>query len=400
VDLDLRSGTPFWPKRDGIPYVYPSLDRSTTADVLVVGAGITGAAVAWELSTAGADVVVVDRRDVASGSSAASTGLLLYDTDASLAELRRLVGPDRAARVYQLGIDAIDRIERFCASRAQDCGFARRPSLYAASKRQHLPMLREELELRRRHGFNVAWLSGDELERGYRLQSPGAIYASGGAQVDPYRLTHELLDAARSAGARIFDRTAARGLRRLSNGVFTALTDRNHTVSAKSVVWATGYEAYPLTPAKARFASTWVIVTEPIPDSAHWPERCLYWETARPYFYLRTTEDGRVIAGGEDEPCLDCHRSEQWFRSKTTRLLERAQTMFSVPLEVAYAWAGTFSTTDDGLPFVGRARDDANVWLALGYGGNGITFSLMAGQFFKLAVAGRASADAQIFSRK
>lgn len=400
MELELRTGAPFWPIRDGLPYSYPFLNEDVRADVLIVGAGITGAAVARELACAGLDVVVLDRRDVASGSSAASTGLLLYDTDTSLAELTHIIGAQQAVRVYQLGARAIDDIESFCVSRSCRCEYARRPSLYVASRRPHVRALRKECELRERHGFAVRWLTAQDLEREYGLSFHGAIHAQGGAEVDPYRLTHELLDSARAAGARIFDRTTATALRPTSDGTLRIETDRRGVVSARSVVWATGYEAYRAAPDKARFASTWALVTEPVDAQTLWADRCLLWETARPYMYVRTTTDHRIIIGGEDEFCLDCHRSPRWFRTKTAKLLARARELFpNLTLDIAYAWAGTFSTTDDGLPFVGRSRTNPNVWLALGYGGNGITFSVMAARFLRHALTGVPDQDAAIFSR-
>jgi len=109
--MDLHSGIPFWRLRDGLLGTFPSLHRDLTTDVAVIGAGMTGALIAYELSRAGVDVVVLDREDVASGSSAASSGLLLYDTDSSLQQLNRTIGPLNAARVYKLGLNAIDRID-------------------------------------------------------------------------------------------------------------------------------------------------------------------------------------------------------------------------------------------------------------------------------------------------
>ncbi len=401
MKLDLRTGSPYWPIRDGIPYSYPALDRDSVADVLVIGAGMTGAAVARELTTAGLDTVVVDRRDVASGSSAASTGILLYDTDTSLADLARIVGPQRAGRVYRLGARAIDEIDAFCASRQQRCGFARRPGVYVASKASHVRQLRDEYERRRQIGFDVRWLEASELAGRFGFSFPGAIYSSDCGQVDPYRLTHELLAAATDAGARVFDRTEVVRLVRQRDGRLRVTTNRGASITVASVVWATGYEAYHHAPAKAKFASTWAIVTEPVPDLSATTEPFLLWETARPYLYARDTDDQRLMIGGEDEFCRDCHRNARWFRTKTAKLLRKADRLFpGLRLEIAYAWAGTFSITTDGLPFVGRTRPDANVWLALGYGGNGITFSMMAARFLRSALMGQSDADVEIFSRR
>jgi glycine/D-amino acid oxidase-like deaminating enzyme len=66
-------------------------------------------------------------------------------------------------------------------------------------------------------------------------------------------------------------------------------------------------------------------------------------------------------------------------------------------LEVAYAWAGTFGTTKDGLPYLGVHPRFPHTFFALGYGGNGITFSLMAAEILRDAFLGRKNHDARLF---
>ena len=140
--MDLRTGLSFWPIRNGLIAAYPPLERSESCDVAVVGAGIMGALVAHRLAETGCDVVMVDRHDVALGSTAASTGLLQYETDATLTELAAQVGMERAVRSWRLGIEAIDGLEALSAQVA--CDFARRPSVYLASSRSDTRDLRAE----------------------------------------------------------------------------------------------------------------------------------------------------------------------------------------------------------------------------------------------------------------
>ncbi len=131
-----------------------------------------------------------------------------------------------------------------------------------------------------------------------------------------------------------------------------------------------------------------------------WGEgQCLIWESARPYVYLRTTPDRRLIIGGEDDPSDDERRRERRLPQKTERLLQRARAMFpAIPLEVAYAWAGTFGETEDGLAYIGETRDLPGVYFALGYGGNGMTYSVVAAQLIRDAFLGRPNPDAEVFS--
>jgi len=396
--MDLHSGIPFWRLRDGLLGTFPSLHRDLTTDVAVIGAGMTGALIAYELSRAGVDVVVLDREDVASGSSAASSGLLLYDTDSSLQQLNRTIGPLNAARVYKLGLNAIDRIDSICTALGDSCGFTRRSSLYLASSRSSLRGLRQEYNLRHELGLPVEWLTRADFAPAYTFNAAGAIRAYGTAEVNSYRLTYRLLEAAAAAGARVFDRTTVTRLQRDRGGTHLEIAG-GHTVRASRVILASGYEAaLMLRRRTGKLTSTWLFASEPLESFDGWSDRCLIWETARPYLYLRTTDDGRLLAGGEDEPGAFTHRSRRRFDRKIARLLTRASRMFPrMRLEVAYSWAGTFATSEDGLPFIGTVPEHPGVWFALAYGGNGITFSMIAANLLRDACLGQENDDARIF---
>ena len=114
--------------------------------MVVIGAGVTGAVAALRLADAGCDVVVVDAHDAGAGSTAASTGLLMYQTDTELAELEALVGADRAVASWNAGRAALDDIAALCRPEPHrlDCGFARRPGLYLATSNREATRLRTE----------------------------------------------------------------------------------------------------------------------------------------------------------------------------------------------------------------------------------------------------------------
>jgi glycine/D-amino acid oxidase-like deaminating enzyme len=394
--MDLRTGTPFWLVRDGRLGSYPELTQDASAEVLIVGAGITGALAAYELASAGVDVIVLDRADVASGSTAATSGLLLYDTDTSLEELSDRIGPGPAARVYRLGVEAIADIERLCGVLPDTCGFARRPTVYLASCDDHVAGLEREFELRRQVGFDVEWLSRGALDQRFGISAPAAIRGSG-AEIDCYRFTHRLLEAARARGARVHEHSPVTRLESVSQRVDARVKDR-FTVRARLAVCATGYElATHVRRQTGHLASTWVFVSEALAES-DWPERCLMWETARPYLYVRPTGDGRLLAGGEDEPWAERHRSRRLLGQKTRQLLRRVRDRLpAFHAGIAHRWAGTFGWTDDGLPFIGRVPECPGLWFAMGYGGNGITFSVVAARLLREAYLGGVDPDAELF---
>lgn len=396
--MDLRTGVPLWPWRAGLLATYPPLRRPERAEIVVIGAGITGALVAHALATASVDVVVVDRRDVAAGSSAATTGHLMYETDTELAELSEAVGEARAVRAWQLGLEVIDHIAAVVAGFDDSCGFSRRRSLYLASSSRDARRLETEAAMRSRLGFDAVWLDKATLGARFGVAADGAILSTGDAQVDCYRLTHRLLQAAAALGTRVYDRTQAVRIEENGSGL-RLYTDGGQTIDCHRVVWAAGYEGVEETQRRVgRMRSTWVVATEPLEDEP-WRDAPLLWESARPYVYARVTDDGRVLVGGEDEPFGRRHTSERLMNRKTARLVARmADIVPGLTIEPSYRWAGTFSETKDGLPYIGSVPEHPRAWLAMGYGGNGITFSAIAARIIRDEWLGRRSPDAAIFA--
>ena len=126
----------------------------------------------------------------------------------------------------------------------------------------------------------------------------------GNLALDPRKLTAGMLLAAAGRGARMLAPVEAIGFAHSADGVEVA-TLGGPVIRAGHVVLATGYELAEGVPAEGhRVISTWAIATRPQPR-AIWPHAALIWEASEPYLYLRATEDGRVVCGGEDEEFAD-----------------------------------------------------------------------------------------------
>jgi glycine/D-amino acid oxidase-like deaminating enzyme len=198
---------------------------------------------------------------------------------------------------------------------------------------------------------------------------------------------------------RVYDRTTITDITYETNGVLLK-TDRGPIIRAKKIIFAAGYESQDYLKEKVvTFSSTYALVSEPVESFPGWgEEQCLIWESARPYMYMRTTDDGRILLGGEDDPFDGINSRELRIPHKVKTLQDRFQTLFPlIDLEVAYAWAGTFGATEDGLAYIGPSPEQPNAYFALGYGGNGVTYSLVAAEILRDLVTGRPNKDAEIF---
>jgi glycine/D-amino acid oxidase-like deaminating enzyme len=397
--MDLRSGKSLWIKFGRDPLIRPPLDKSIRCQVLIVGSGITGALLASHLAEQALDVVVVDRRDIALGSTPASTALLQYDLDTPLVKLRKKIGRPQADAAYRRSRKAVSDLAELVQRLDLDCDLAQRPSLFLARNEKALPLLRAENRARLEVGMEVEFLDGQSLRRQFGIRRPGAILSRISYEVDPWSLTNQLLHAAEYLGARVFARTA---LLPVAGGHRSLRTASGRVVVADHVVWATGYEApQQFTRLKhlCQLHSTFVVATQPVPASRLWPRQALMWETGSPYLYARATPHGRIVIGGKDEPFQNPARRDALIPKKTQQLIRAFQRLYPIgPLNVETAWAGTFAQTDDGLPFIGRTPDYPGCHFALGYGGNGITFSLVAAQIIRDAILGRPDPEVEIFS--
>ncbi len=395
---DLRSGRSVWQARSAPAVQHGRLDGDTRTDVLIIGAGISGALAADALSDAGFDVVIVDRRGPVQGSTPASTALLQYEIDTPLTTLSARIGVRRAERIWRRSKLALDALRERSLALGIDADQEDRQSLYLAGNTLNARALAREAGARRRAGFEVAYLTAPDVLSAYGIRRRAALLSFGNLAADPRRLAVGFLRAAVERGARVFspesiDRVLpdARGVR--------AITTEGVRIRARWVIFATGYELAKGVPRHGHdLASTWVIATRPQARRI-WRDACFIWEASDPYLYVRSTADGRVICGGEDESFANEERRDALLPAKTIRLETKlARLLPEIDARAELAWCGTFGTSQTGTPSVGAVPGMPRCFAVLGFGGNGITFSMMAAQLLRAALTGTGDTDSDLFS--
>lgn len=389
--MDLKSGYPFWAVKNGLMRAFPPLDADLRCEVAVVGGGITGALVANALASEGFDVAVFEQRDIAWGSTCASTALLQYEIDTHLVDLAKQFGEVDAVLAYQSCVEAIHGLQGL-AREVGDIDFKMQGSIYYASNRRDAKVLRPEFELRRRLGFDVDWLDADTLQSDYAIDAPGAILSHVAARVDPYRLTYRLLARLQRRGSNVFDRTSIASIE-AGPRQLTLKTGDGHTIRCRHVVMAAGYANQNWLRRKvAANRSSYAFMSDPVDfSSLPYLANTLVWETARPYLYLRSTGDGRLLVGGEDDSIDLPARRDARVQKKAGKLARKVGKLFpQLDFRPAYSWAGTFAETRDGLPYFGaHPQYGPRVHFAMAYGGNGITYSMIGAGLIRAAITGR-----------
>ena len=397
--MKLSSGYPLSLIKNGLLFSYPKLERDIKTDVLVLGGGISGALVAHYLIREGIDCTLIDARTIGLGSTCASTSLLQYEIDTPLHQLIEMVGEKNAVRSYKLGTSAITKLAKLAAI-AGVKDFERKKSFYYAAYKKDLPFLKKEFEIRKKYGFNVAWLEEDQVFKQFGFSSPGGILSDVAATTDAYVLTHRLLQYNVSKGLKVYDRTQVVSIKHDWRNVHLK-TQEKFIITAKKLVYATGYEVVDfISKPIVKLTSTYAIASE----AFNFPVKLgkndtVIWNTAQPYLYLRLTNDNRIIIGGRDEEFFSHFKRDKLIPAKTKQLQNDFKKIFpSIPFKTEFSWAGIFGSTKDGLPYIGAYKRLPNSFFALGFGGNGITFSQVAGEILASLIKGKKNKDAEIFS--
>jgi glycine/D-amino acid oxidase-like deaminating enzyme len=397
--MNLRSGYPFWLVKNGLPFNYPKLEHSIKTDVVIMGGGISGALTAYYLVNAGFDCVLVDARTIGLGSTCASTALLQYEIDVPLCDLVSKVGEQHAVRSYQLCVEAVKKLGDI----ASGLGFGEfeyRKSLYYAACKKDDPLLKREYRIRHESGIRVSYLEADEVQQQFGFRAPSAILSEDGAQVNAYAMTHALLQHALKKGLQVYDRTMVCKIDHKPRHVSMETQD-GFRIEAKKLVYATGYEVVKHIDKKiVDLNSTYATISEQNnPGTCHWGEDAMIWNTANPYLYMRTTSDHRILVGGRDEKFFNPVKRDKLIHSKALQLARDFNHIFpDVEFRTEFSWTGVFGSTSDGLPFIGPYKKLPNSYFALGFGGNGIVFSLVAAEILTDLMTGKKNRDKDVFS--
>jgi glycine/D-amino acid oxidase-like deaminating enzyme/nitrite reductase/ring-hydroxylating ferredoxin subunit len=383
--------TPYWSDSATFPR-FGKLDGDASADVVVVGAGITGLTVAYSLARAGRSVMVLERARCASVDTGHTSAHLTMVTDSRFHELVKQLGRPHAQAVWDAGLCAIGKIDEIVREHEIDCGFDWVEGYLhlprGESGRTGAETLKQDAEAAGELGFDATFVSDVPI-----TGTPGVRF-DGQARVHPRRYLAGLAHALVAAGGKIHEHTDVTEF----SSEPLSVTANGHRVTCGDIALAThnplvgvaGMTSATLFQTKLSLYSSYVVAgrtpSGTVPDA-------LWWDTADPYRYLRI-EPHRgydvVIYGGED------HKTGQQTDSgERYRRLERALMELVPGIELTHRWSGQVIETPDGLPYIGRTAE--HQYAATGYSGNGLTFGTLAGIMMADLILGRANPWTELF---
>jgi len=394
---DLWAGNPVW-----LSYPYPFIEaapltKNIKTDVAVIGAGVSGATVAQALAEAGYSVVILDKRPPGCGSTSASTALLQYDLDQPLIKLADEIGHENATRAWLRSKRALDRLTTKTKELQIDCDFQLQDTLYLTGNILDADEMWNEARARNAIGLTTDYLDRVQLRNDFGIEKSAALRTENSVSVNPLKFTAGYLEAAQKRGAQLFSPVEVRGIQIQHNSVVLQ-TAQGFEITTRYVVAASGYEILKeISLKKKQIVSSWAMATKPQSDKI-WPGAAHIWEASDPYLYIRATDDGRVLCGGEDEEFSDEDKRNALLPEKIKTLERKLKDLLpDLDTHAEFSWCGCFGETETSLPMIGPVPGLPNCFAVLAFGGNGITFSHIAAEMLLSYIQGNPEPESDLF---
>src|SRR5205085_8650489 len=299
----------FWEATAEEPALHP-LRENSGCDVCIVGAGIAGMSIAYELGRQGHEVIVLDDGAIGRGMTGRTTAHLVNALDDRYYDLEKYHGEDGARMAAQSHSAAIDWIETVAQRESIDCDFERVEGYLFEPPNESLKNLEKEFDACKRAGLGVEWVERAPIED---FDTHRAIRFPRQGQFHPLKYLRGLASAITGAGGRILTGTKVRET--FGGADAKVITADNFTVKAKAIVVATNSpinDRFVIHTKQAPYA-TYVIGLRAARGAI---TRALFWDTAEragmesgsgpvPYHYVRLANGDReneeiLVVGGED----------------------------------------------------------------------------------------------------
>ncbi len=351
---------------------FPAFEGELDADVLVVGAGITGITLACTLAQQGATTALLEAGPIAGSASGRNAGFLLASPHEPYAEMVALWGRAGARAMLEIGRRNHQRVRELIEAFGIACDYRASGSVRLARTAEEAEDLSASLPLMSGDGYPMREIAvTDALPGGPHERFTAAFLSDEDGELHPVRFLHGLALAAARLGARVHPHVRVLGAR-WQGGLWEVRTPRG-LARARTLALATNAYAPQLCPALGPLIAPrrgQMLSTAPIARTvARWPTYA-HWG----YQFWRQTPDGRLVIGGWRDLDLD---GEVGYDEATTPRIQRGieQGLHELVPEgttIEHRWAGTMGFARDGRPLVGWLDADHHLAICAGFTGHGL----------------------------
>lgn len=379
MSIQYVQGECIFTRTNKVPKQYNYLTEDIEAEVVIVGGGVTGSILGYYFSKSNIKTVILEKARVGHGSTSITTSLLQYELDSNAMELKAYTEFENIIKSYKLGLKALDEIDNFINEFRNNCEYKKVDSLLYTAKDLEKKEIEEEYKIRKDAGLDVSFVEEKDNPYSFNLKS-GLISIAGGSQLDPYKFTHSLLKEGTKNGLRVYENSEVVKVDYKEKYVEIE-TIYGHKVKGNIVIVATGFNTELFTSRQfGTKTTTFNIATKPIEGLEDKYKNIVIRDNEDPYNYIRTTEDNRIIIGGEDINFNPDIMNEELCNKSYEKLEQRVKNLFpQYKIEVDYRYCGAFASTKDNLGFIGKDPNNKKLWYGLGYGANGILFAVLGG---------------------
>ncbi|OFW07196.1 MAG: hypothetical protein A3I61_04230 [Acidobacteria bacterium RIFCSPLOWO2_02_FULL_68_18] len=403
--MPTRYGTTPWLHRVPASRVpaFPRFRGAHTADVVIVGGGLTACAAAYMCAAADLTTVLLERDRLGQGQTARSAGWLTPDPGPAFREVASRHGLRAARRVFEAWRrGALEGAALLRRLRVQ-CHLDPRDTVVAAARGAQEKLLRREYGARHAGGLDVAWLTERQVQGRMRLEASGALKMADGFALDPYRACLGLAVAAARREAAVFERSrvsAVRFTRRHADVVA-----EGGTIRTRRVIVATGSATAEFKALQRHFTprEAYGVLTEPMPAGMRrqiGDPRAALADLHVPPHHVRWADGDRLLVIGADQNEPPERTRAAAVVQRTNELMYELLTLYPgiYGLRPAYGWDAPYGATADGLMYIGAHRNFPHHLFALGGGAVSVTGAFVAARLLLRAVQGTPEPADEVFS--
>jgi gamma-glutamylputrescine oxidase len=364
-----------------------------TADVVVVGAGLTGLLTAYLCAKAGYSTLVLEADRVGQAGSGRSGGVLASEPDQPFREVSARLGLKFARQAFESWGEAAADGAALLKRLKVPCGAMPVDTIALPWRADERPFQKEH-QARADAGLTGAWLSPVAIQRAVKLEGAGARKTTGALVIDPYAAAVGVLRAAVAAKAKVYEKTKVSKItfdRKVARVVANRSTiTTGNVIITTNVATAETKQLQRHVGVRQRFH----VLTEPLTAAMRktmFTESAMLVDARAPQRRLRWTPDGRLLISGGDQKPATGSALEAARVHHTNELMYETLLMYPgiLGLKPEFGWESAYGYTIDGLPCIGPHRFFPHHLLALAGSGDSLTEAFLAARILFRGVTGK-----------